>query len=457
MDHGIVRRILKGFGANLYGQAVIVIVQLLGVPILLHAWGPQLYGEWLILFAIPAYLSMTDLGFSQSAANDMTAQVARGDRAEALSVFQSLGALVFSAAAIGLLLVTALVFGLPLQHWLHFQAMNIEEVRWVLWFLALSILAGLPDGANHAGFRSHGEYGLHVGIYYTVLLAQNIALWTAAITGRGPVVAAAAFFAIRLLAMIATAALLIIRHRSLHFGFKHARVAELRRLGRPALANLGMPLAQALNVQGMVLAVGALLGPLAVVTFATLRTLTRLALQLASAVSHAAEPEFAAAYGKASPELLRRLFAHALRASFWLALLAVVSLAVSGDFILRFWTDGRVPMNAPLFRWLLLSALASTLWYGALIVLKAANQHLRASFLYSLSASIAVLVAILLLKVTGQLADVGLALLMMDTLMASYMLPAACRHMHAPVWKSLLAAIDPRPLLRLSARSTHVQ
>ncbi|MGD9984132.1 MAG: hypothetical protein AB7S51_08220 [Porticoccaceae bacterium] len=37
-----------------------------------------MYGEWLMLFAIPAYLPMTDLGFTQPAANDMTA---RGDRA----------------------------------------------------------------------------------------------------------------------------------------------------------------------------------------------------------------------------------------------------------------------------------------------------------------------------------------------------------------------------------------
>lgn len=87
------RRIVYGRGANAFGQLVTIIVQLVGVPILLHAWGVQLYGEWLILFAIPAYLSMTDLGFTQCAANDMTARVARGDRAGALAVFQSLAGL----------------------------------------------------------------------------------------------------------------------------------------------------------------------------------------------------------------------------------------------------------------------------------------------------------------------------------------------------------------------------
>src|SRR6266566_3091040 len=51
VDQNVIRRLVKGWSANLYGQAVVVLIQLAGVPILLHYWHPQLYGEWLILFA----------------------------------------------------------------------------------------------------------------------------------------------------------------------------------------------------------------------------------------------------------------------------------------------------------------------------------------------------------------------------------------------------------------------
>ena len=456
MDHHVTRRILHGLGANAYGQLVVIVIQLAGVPILLHAWGTQLYGEWLILAAIPTYLSMADLGFSQSAANDMTAQVARGDRAEALAVFQSLGALVFSAASIGLLLVTMLLFGLPLQHWLHFQAMSTGEVRWVLWFLAAEMLVRLTEGTVHAGFRANGDYALHTAIYYSTMLVQYAGAWYMAEAGMGPIRAAASFFVVRCIVTPAAATWLIRRHAWLHFGFKKAKTSELRRLGRPALANLGMPLAQALNVQGMVLAVGAVLGPLAVVTFSTLRTLTRLVMQLGAAVSNAAEPEFASAHGKVSLELLQKLYAHVLRASFWLALPAAIGLALLGSDILHLWTHGRVAMNALLFRWLLISALANVFWYGALIVLKAANRHLRTAFLYSLSAGASVLVAVGLLIWSGRLADAGLALLIMDAAMAAYTLRAACRLIDIPAWQALGRALDPRPLLHLKIGSVHV-
>ena len=449
------QRILHGLGANAYGQLVTVIVQLVSVPILLHAWGTQLYGEWLILFAIPAYLSMADLGFSQSAGNDMTARAARGDHTGTLAVFQSLAVLVYTITAAGLLLGSALFWHLPLERWLHFQALDADTARWVLWLLAAQVFATLPDGVNHAGFRAAGDYALHVGLNSTTRLLQFSAIWITALAGGGPVAAAAAFFGVRAISTMALALLLVRRHRWLHYGFAHARRAELRRLGRPALANMAIPLAQALNIQGMVLVVGAVLGPLAVVIFSTLRTLTRLAFQLIRSVGLATEPELAAAYGAGDRSLMRALFVHALRGGLWLALSAAVGLALFGGVILDVWTHGKVAMQPALFAWLLGSAVASVLWYGALTVLKAANYHLRAAAVYVGASSAAVGLAALLLHWTGDLADAGMALLIMDAAMALYTLSAATPLLRTRPLASIALAINPYPLVAVAFRRIH--
>jgi len=449
LDNSIVRRLLKGFGANIYGQAVVIVIQLAGVQILLRYWHVQLYGEWLILFAIPAYLSVTDLGFSLSAANDMTARVARGDRAGALTVFQSLTALVLLLAAGGMVLAGAAAAFLPLGTWLHLSSLSTRDVRWVLWLLAAEVLVKLTEGISHAGFRATGDFALHVAIYYSTLFAQHASIWLLAAVGLGPVAAAAAFFIIRAVVTPAVALLLVRRHRWLYFSFERARFAVLRALLRPAMANTGVPLAQALNVQGMVLVVGAVLGPLAVVTFSTLRTLTRLALQLVLTVSHAAEPELAAAFGSGNRTLLKALYQHAVRAAFWLSLAAAITLALTGRWILQLWTRGKVTMDPELFRWLLASAVASVLWYGSLTLLKAANRHLRAAVVYASSAGAAVVVAAVLLKATGNLAGAGMSLLVMDSMMATYTLRAAGRLCGSSAVDSLRSALNPVPLLRL--------
>ncbi len=220
-------------------------------------------------------------------------------------------------------------------------------------------------------------------------------------------------------------------------------------LVKPAFANVSMPLAQALNVQGMVLAIGGTLGPLAVVTFSTLRTLTRVALQAVMTVSQAAEPELAAAYGSGERLLLADLYVHALRAGIWLSCAAAAVLAVVGAPLLTFWTRGKVTMNASLFRWLLLSGVLSALWFTSLTALKAANRHVRAASLYALVTGITVVLAAVLLHFTGRLASAGMALVLIDLIMILFSLPAAARLGAGKPGSSLLAAFDPGPLFGL--------
>ena len=442
------QRIARGIGANAFGQAVTIIIQLVGVPILLHAWGTQMYGEWLLLSAIPAYLSMTDLGFSLSAANDMTARVARGERAGALAVFQSLGVLVYAVAALGMVLTAAVAPWLPLTDWLHLTAMDASTAQWVLWLLAAQVLVTLPDGVTHAGFRASGEYALHGNLNSLARLGQFGGIWLAALAGASPVISAAVALGVRAFATAFAAALLVHRHHWLRFGTAHAQSRQLAALVRPALANVAIPLAQALNLQGMVLVVGAVLGPLAVVTFSTLRTLTRLSMQLVLALAHAVEPELAAAHGAADTALMRRLFLRALGGGLWLALGAAALLAVAGGLILDLWTHGRVAMQAGLFGWLLASAVASVLWYGALIALKAANRHLRAAYVYALASAGVVAMATLLLHLTHDLATAGLALLVMDVAMTVYALSAAGALLGLRPLASLTHAANPVALLR---------
>ena len=81
MSAALRSRLTKGLGGEVYARLVTVLVQLAGVPIFLHAWGAPLYGEWLILAAIPWYLTMSDAGFARAGTNEMTMLVARDERA----------------------------------------------------------------------------------------------------------------------------------------------------------------------------------------------------------------------------------------------------------------------------------------------------------------------------------------------------------------------------------------
>ena len=82
-------RLTKGLGAQGYSQAVQIFIRLAEVPLLLVYWGTQLYGEWLMLAAIPAYLAIADGGFAGVASREMSMRSGAGDRRGALALFQS--------------------------------------------------------------------------------------------------------------------------------------------------------------------------------------------------------------------------------------------------------------------------------------------------------------------------------------------------------------------------------
>lgn len=414
-------RLIAGFGANAYGQAITIVIQLVSVPVLLSYWGAQLYGEWLILSAIPSYLSMANLGFSQSAANDMTSRLAHGDQDGALVIFQSLSAMTLTVVSIGLLVIGVMVDVLPLGHWMRFERLDTSDVRWVIWLLSASVLFQLVDGVNHAGFRANGEYALHSFLYWTTLLLQQVALWSVAALGYGPTQAAASMLIIRVFGIFATALLLFHRHKTLAPGFSRADVHALFGLSKPALANLGLPFASGISVQGMVLVVGGTLGALAVVTFSTIRTLARAVIKLASSVTYSFEPELAASFGENDPSFTQTLFLHNLTLCFWLGVGTVFILFTLGGEILSVWTSGKVVMDWVLFALLLVSSVAYGVWYVGISLLKAANRHLRATIWYTSTSAIAVTASAILLKDFAHLWCAGLCLLCIDFVMMVYL------------------------------------
>ena len=57
----ITERLRSGMLASGFGFSVNLVSQVALVPILLFFWGQELFGEWVILSAVPAYLSLSNL------------------------------------------------------------------------------------------------------------------------------------------------------------------------------------------------------------------------------------------------------------------------------------------------------------------------------------------------------------------------------------------------------------
>src|ERR1700744_1686765 len=137
------KRLIAGFWATMLGPFVTLLVQLLGVPLFLHFWGARLYGEWLILSAIPAYLAISDLGFGSVAGNDMAIRIAVGDRRGALETFQSTWVIVIALSLVVGLSACGLILVAPLVSWLQIVIIPSGQARLLMILLSVYSLGVL--------------------------------------------------------------------------------------------------------------------------------------------------------------------------------------------------------------------------------------------------------------------------------------------------------------------------
>lgn len=434
--------------ANTYSMLTTIISQLAGVLILLHSWGGQLYGEWLVLSAIPIYLSLVNLGYASSIANDMTTRIAHDDQEGTLVAFHSLIALISVTALAAAVIAGIALIIFPVAGWLHLAGLSASSVRWVLILLAIEVLIQLFGGISSAGYRAAGEYGLGATLNATVILFQNVAIWSAALSGFGIVGAAVAFLSVRVTGTLIVTGILLRRHPWLRLGFGRARLGYIRLLLTPSIASLMIPISNALKNQGLLLVVNALLGPISVVMFSVLRTLTRLSLRLVSVVSRSIEPEVARAEGNKNRALQRRLYLAGLRGSLWLSVLAGIALFFFGNVILKVWTYGEVPMHQTLFFLLLVASVISAIWSVPLTMLHALNRHQRAATVYVLSGIIVLVIAWILIRATESITWAGFALLIGDGLCTLYVLVTTSRALQAPLSATLAYVVNPIMMFR---------
>jgi O-antigen/teichoic acid export membrane protein len=415
-------RLIAGFGAAALGPAVTALLQAVSIPVFLQTWGPRLFGEWLILSAVPTYLAMTDMGFGSVAGNDMAMRVAVSDRSGALETFQSTWLLVNLISLTVLILSCGIIFAAPVTKWLHLTSVSAGEARFTLVFLSIYCLCTLQASVLQSAFRADGLFAFGTAGINTIRLFENTAMLLLLLFNGHPLAVAIAAATVRGIGTIALFFLLGYKLPWIRFGFAHASRRRLQELTRPAIAFMAFPAGLALSIQGMTILVGMMLGPIAVATFSPMRTLSRFAYQILDQIKSAVWAELSSAYGARNWHLARRLHRSCCQVAFWLASVSVAALAIWGPAFFRVWTRHRVVMNLPCFYLLLLVVVASSLWNTSSAVSIAANLHERLAVRYLIGTGGSLILAYLLLPHIG-IAGAALGLLASDIWMACSVIP----------------------------------
>ena len=421
------RRVANGTIANVVRQLLNIAGQIMLVPVLLTHWGNRLYGEWQILAATVAYITVLDLGMQTYVVNRMNQCYARGEMAEFNRMLNS--ALVFSAAVCtaAVTICLPLLWFAPLNDWFHLTLTSRSITSIVAMTLAGYAILSLPVGILGGVYRAIGEYARDITVANVQRLGIIGLTIVIAMLGGGLVMVAA-------MQLLTLAGVFIFlkydlarRHPEIHIGFRQRDWGAALSFIAPSSLFFLMQIATAIMVQGSTLMVGATVGAGGVAIFATLRALVNLLPQTTTSFSQTLWPEFTAMEARGEQAALNALHKLTAKVILWASFCAAIFLHFEGGHIVELWTGGRIPYDQGLMDAFLALQVCASWYLMSSLVLSSSNNH-RALAICRLLSSIAGLALGYFLVGPWGSAGVILGLTLADVATCGWLIPwASCR------------------------------
>lgn len=440
------KRLLGNLGANTVSQIINTAFQLLSVPMFIQAWGMSLYGEWLLLSTVPAYLALSDMGFGSVAANKMTMNEAAADRLAALRVFQSSWVFISTMC----LIMGLALFGfwkMDPNSFLNLNSIPRGDLGAILFLFGLFVITNLQVNLLYAGFRAIGHNALSVWLDNLSRILEISLVAIILFSGGGPVLIATAMVVTRALTYFVARWRLKAVAPWIVIGIRHANIQDIVKLVRPAVAFMGFPIAHSIKNQGFLMLVAVAVGPSAVVPFNTARTLVNAVQQVINAINNSVWPEMSRAFGADDINFARKLHRLSCRATLWITLALIASLAVAGRQIYGIWTLGEVELDSNFFMLMLVAAFINSFWRASSVVLVSTNRHEMLAVYYVASCCVAIALSYTLVPMLGLIA-VPLGITITEMVLSIYVVSASLRQVQDTFPSFLMFALKPQ-LLKL--------
>jgi len=436
-------RLLKGSGASGAGLVVRLAEQLFLVPILLAMWPVKLYGEWVLLSAVPAYLVLSDLGFITAGSNELARRASQEDEKSVFDFYKRYTSLCNAGTVILLVAAGLAALLLLADSILHLSEMSAMDAAIVFFLLIVGSIISQNSISLLAGLRTRARY--HQGLYIRSIgaaLRLACSFIVVGLLGGGPVALASVFAGGRLAEFLAE--YWLVSHVGLPPAWKLDANSDIpvKKFVVMGLEYMLMPVAQAMVLQGFVVLVGMKLGAVAVAVFSTHRTLTRTASGVLQVFSNPLTAEMGLLQKASDLPALRRVIGLLSRITLWLAFCLAVGFEVMGGWIFSVWTKGRVQFDSTLCAILLAATIAEAMWRIPAAIRLGTNRHRPLVWGYIVLSTLGIVAAALTASQFG-LVGVAWSSFGIDAALCVLTICVTLPLIDQPIWRYLTSLVVP--------------
>jgi O-antigen/teichoic acid export membrane protein len=437
------------------GQALILL------PLFLRAWGAEEYGRWLALSAGVYYLALLDFGGQTYIGNLLTMAHARGERdtfRARLSEGVSLSLAVSGAAWV---VATAIILAIGSSFGGETSALlGRSQVPWILLALATTLLLTVPAGVLATVYRATGRFTRGAMIANAFRAFELVAL-AGVLIGRGTPLQYAVTTLV--LTVIRTAVLLrdllrcVPEVRGIKISLSLAMHGRVHVPG--SLLFWVYALAGAVNQQGILLALAATSGPLAVAAFTTHRTVSGLVGYVPILFYGPLQPELARLWATGRRDSLARLALVMVRVVMVTSGLLALAMFVAMPIVYPAWTGRALPYQSTLLLVLLTQAFLAAGWATSAWAPLAGNRHQAIAYWSIANAALTILLVLVLSPALGPTgaalgtlgADLAFGLLVFPFIAARFLDVPIGKVARSIMWPALLIGV-PASLSSLAYR-----
>jgi O-antigen/teichoic acid export membrane protein len=339
----MIRRVFSSLGISGLIFLVTMAVQIISVPVFLHYWGAQLYGEWITLTNIVSNLNILNAGVQAHVLNTLIGHYSRREIPEgtqllhaALRLYTLLCSIAF-ATAIGLAFFPSIAAILNIHILTDFQVRLIIIIEGAL--AAYTILEGLLMSLLIV-IHQQPRRLLYSLVEKLLLFGQPL---VTAILRGGPT--QATLWSALGLSMVAAYQVRDVSRRSpFRPGLRESSWREAFALLGPGLTFLAVSFSFQMLTSGVILLISVLIGSTAVALFTTTLVLSNLARSICNMALNVLWPEITS---MAVQDAQRLADWHHIAQKMigTLVLCFSVGLLLLGPFILTYWTQSRIQID----------------------------------------------------------------------------------------------------------------
>lgn len=419
---GTTKRVISGSFFTILGEVIGALKHILLIPLFLRAWGSALYGEWLTIYALVAYLPLVDIGMQNYVVNRLTQKYSQGNIKEYNKIFQSALRLYLIIIFIISLFFLFFIFLAPLNNWFNITLIFLITTKLTVLILGIYLLLGILLGLILGLYNSFGEYSRRTMLWNlseTIL----ISLLVIALLLKSNFIVVSSLHLIPLFILISYCIFDIRkRHKEIQFGFSKARWKISFAFIGPGTLFLMITLANALKIQGSVLVISSILGVVAVAIFSIHRTLANLISRIISSINHALWPELTAIESRRDYGKIQIAHNFLIKLSLFLSISFAIFLFFAGKDIIRIWTQNRIEFQSMLWLLFLIYLPLVTFWETSGIFQVSTNKHKKYALARISSAILGLLLAIVLTKIWG-IAGTLLGFMIAELIICGWFIP----------------------------------